>query len=131
MGDIVFARSGVSIGRCALVEADIPCIFGSFIIKFQLDQRKINNKFFLYLMKLPIMQIKLKKFTHGSANPNINAENIKNVEVILPPLPLQQEFARIVEQVEALRERQRQSAGEINLLFEGLMQKAFTGELVA
>ena len=77
------------------------------------------------------MQIKLKKFTHGSANPNINAENIKNVEVILPPLPLQQEFARIVEQVEALRERQRQSAGEINLLFEGLMQKAFTGELVA
>jgi len=49
----------------------------------------------------------------------------------LPPLALQQEFARIVEQVEALRERQRQSAGEIDLLFEGMMQKAFTGELVA
>ena len=129
IGDFLFARSGVSIGRCAIVEKDIPCVFGSYIIRFRFDLNKINNKVFLFLMKLPQLQAELKKYGHGSANPNINAENIKNIEVIVPPLPLQQKFAQIVEKVEAMRQNQKQSQQEIDNLFNALMQKAFKGEL--
>jgi len=129
IGDFLFARSGVSIGRCAIVEKDIPCVFGSYIIRFRFDLNKINNKVFLFLMKLPQLQAELKKYGHGSANPNINAENIKNIEVIVPPLPLQQKFVQIVEKVEATRQNQEQSRQEIDNLFNALMQKAFKGEL--
>ena len=44
-------------------------------------------------------------------------------------LSLQQKFAAIVEHVEQLRERHRQSLKESEDLFDGLMQKAFRGEL--
>lgn len=128
-GDFLFARSGVSIGRCAIVEANIPCVFGSFIIKFQFDPTKIDNKFFLYLMRMPINQYQLKKFTHGSANPNVNADNIKGLDIMLPPLTLQQQFARIVEEVERFRGKQAESGKEIEALCGGLMQRAFAGEL--
>jgi len=129
-GDFLFARSGVSIGRCAIVESNIPCVFGSFIIKFQFDPKKIDNKFFLYLMRMPINQNQLKKFTHGSANPNVNADNIKNLEIFIPPLGLQHRFARIVESVKRIRERQLASGNEIEGLCKGLMARAFAGELV-
>ncbi len=128
-GDFLFARSGVSIGRCAIVEKDIPCVFGSYIIRFRFDQNKINNKFFLFLMKLPRLQSILKNYAHGSTNPNINAENINNIAIFIPPLPLQQKFARIVEKIEAMRQSQAQSKQQIKDLFSTLMQKAFRGEL--
>ena len=130
-GDFLFARSGVSIGRCAIVESNIPCLFGSFIIKFQFNPKKIDNKFFLHLIRMPSNQYQLTKFTHGSANPNVNADNIKNLEIYIPPLALQQQFARIVESVERIRERQVASGRQIEGLCEGLMARAFRGELVA
>jgi type I restriction enzyme S subunit len=128
-GDFLFARSGVSIGRCAIVEKDIPCVFGSYIIRFRFDQNKINNKFFLFLMKLPRLQSILKNYAHGSTNPNINAENINNIAIFIPPLPLQQKFARIVEKIETMRQSQNQSKQQIEDLFSTLMQKAFRGEI--
>jgi len=38
-------------------------------------------------------------------------------------------FARIVEEVERIRERQMESGKEIEALCDGLMQRAFGGEL--
>jgi len=54
---------------------------------------------------------------------------LKNFPVLLPPLALQQQFARVVLEVERIRERQAASGKEIVGLCEGLMQKAFAGEL--
>jgi type I restriction enzyme S subunit len=50
--------------------------------------------------------------------------------VHLPPLPLQQKFAKIVERVEKLKEAQEKSREKIDELFNSLMQRAFNGELV-
>ncbi|MCX6699092.1 MAG: restriction endonuclease subunit S [Methanomicrobiales archaeon] len=96
---------------------------------FVFDEKRTNAFFMFYFFK-SYQKALLTKVRAVTAD-NIEFNQIKSINVIVPPLPLQQEFARIVEQVEALRERQQQSAGEINLLFGGLMQKAFTGELVA
>ncbi|MFA5266463.1 MAG: hypothetical protein WC379_00710 [Methanoregula sp.] len=42
-----------------------------------------------------------------------------------------QQFARVVESVERIREQQMASGKEIEGLCKGLMQSAFAGELVA
>lgn len=47
-----------------------------------------------------------------------------------PPLAIQQQFARIVESVERIRDQQAASGKEIEGLCEGLMTRAFAGELV-
>ena len=53
------------------------------------------------------------------------------MEIPLPPLALQQQFAHVVENVERIREQQVASGQEIEGLCEGLMARAFTGELVS
>ena len=58
-----------------------------------------------------------------------NLIDLKKMQIPLPPLALQQQFARIVLEVERIRERQAASGKEIEGLCEGLMQRAFAGEL--
>lgn len=59
----------------------------------------------------------------------IHSFQVRNVTISIPPLPLQQKFARIVEKIEAMRQSQNQSKQQIENLFSTLMQKAFMGEL--
>ncbi|HEX7575372.1 MAG TPA: restriction endonuclease subunit S, partial [Candidatus Methanoperedens sp.] len=61
--------------------------------------------------------------------PFFRKEIALNINVFLPPLPLQQKFARIVEKIEAMRQSQNQSKQQIEDLFSALMQKAFRGEI--
>jgi type I restriction enzyme S subunit len=67
----------------------------------------------------------------GIGVPDLHLVEIKQFKIPLPPLALQQQFARVVELVERIRERQVASGKEIEGLREGLMQRAFAGELVA
>ncbi len=54
---------------------------------------------------------------------------IKKKKILVPPLPLQQEFAKRVKLIESIQFKQQQSSQEINTLFDALMQRAFKGEL--
>jgi type I restriction enzyme S subunit len=64
------------------------------------------------------------------AQKNINLKILSDLKIPLPPLPLQQKFASIVEHVEKLKEKQKKSLEEIEKLNGVLMQKAFRGELI-
>jgi len=57
----------------------------------------------------------------------INKGVLSELQFICPPLALQQQFARVVEEVERIREQQVASGKEIEGLCEGLMQRAFSG----
>jgi restriction endonuclease S subunit len=130
-GEFVFARSGVSIGRCAIVEKEVPCVFGSFIIKYMFDANLVDNQFILHHIRLPSTQALLKRNTHGSANPNINAKNINELEIILPPLALQKKFSNYAKGIRSLIDCQMQSSCEAKSLLDSLTSRAFSGELVA
>jgi type I restriction enzyme S subunit len=65
----------------------------------------------------------------GGAQPNISQGIVKALEIPLPPLPLQQKFARIVESVERQKAAQRAHLAELDALFAALQHSAFRGEL--
>jgi len=66
----------------------------------------------------------------GATFKEISKRIVEKIQIPLPPLPLQQKFASIVEQIEKLKKQQIQSRIEADNLFNSLMQKAFKGELV-
>jgi type I restriction enzyme S subunit len=61
--------------------------------------------------------------------PNISKAKLKSVELVIPPLLLQQHFANIVEKIEAQKARCRSQLEELDTLFGSLQSKAFRGEL--
>lgn len=60
---------------------------------------------------------------------SINQEDVKGLIVRLPPLPLQQKFAALVERVERLRAVQGEELRQAEHLFASLLHRAFSGEL--
>ena len=59
----------------------------------------------------------------------VEAKKLNSIEVPIPPITLQNQFAKIVEEVEQLKQTQEKSKEEIDNLYNKLMQQAFKGEL--
>jgi type I restriction enzyme, S subunit len=88
------------------------------------------NPFYLHFYLKLRMDYFQKMATKTTVN-YLNKTKCNSIPVLLPPLALQEQFAHIVESIESLREKQKDSGKEIGELLEGLMQRAFSGELVA
>lgn len=90
---------------------------------------KVKTEYVQYW--LSFLQKGLEETAPESAQKNINLVILSELDIPVPPIELQKEFASIVEKVESLKQKQKQSTEEINTLFDALMQRAFNGELVS
>jgi len=73
-----------------------------------------------------------REFTNTAsktAQPALSLSRIKSFPIILPPLGLQQEFARQVDAVGKQKAAHRASLAEMDALFSSLQHHAFRGEL--
>jgi type I restriction enzyme, S subunit len=92
---------------------------------------KDKSDSFRYLQFL--LERKLEELKHKSLGTNtkyLTLGILKDIMIIIPSSEKQQKFASIVEEVEKLKEKQKKSKEEINLMFDSLMKQAFNGELV-
>lgn len=71
----------------------------------------------------------MARHTKGVAVRGINLGDVKLMPMILPPLPLQQKFARRVAAVEKLRASHRTALAKLDEMFAALQHRAFSGEL--
>lgn len=61
----------------------------------------------------------------GSLVPHISAKDIRNFEVMIPPIEIQKQFADFVKQVDKSKVAVQKALDETQLLFDSLMQKYF------
>lgn len=83
--DIVFARTGASIGRNYFCE-DLKCnlVYAGFLIKFSIDKRKINPKYIKYYCLSQTYKNWINSFSTGSTRGNINAKTYANMPILVP-----------------------------------------------
>jgi type I restriction enzyme S subunit len=120
MYDTAALKSSITTVECACNQA----------IVFSKLEYGLANIFYLYY----VIQVARKHYMRqqrGVRQKNLNLSMIRNLEVPVPPIELQQKFAQIVEKVETMRKIHNQSNQEINKLFNTFAQKAFKGELTA
>lgn len=67
--------------------------------------------------------------TAGHGTKKLDAFGLSQIQIPLPPVELQQEFARRVEVIERLKDAHRRSLEELDALFASLQHRAFRGEL--
>lgn len=87
-----------------------------------------TNEIFMHVWFSFFQQI-LEKNAPESAQKNINLQILGGLEVICPPIKMQNKFASIVEEIEAQKNVMEESLKEMENNFNALMQKAFRGEL--
>lgn len=78
---------------------------------------------------LSFLQKTLEDSAPESAQKNINLAILRDLDVPIPPLDLQRQFARRIGAVENLKSVHRASLTELDSLFATLQHRAFRGEL--
>ncbi len=100
--------------------------FPDSIVGF-LPHQKTNTDFIQQWFSF--IQQNLEDTAPESAQKNINLEILRGLPVPLPPLPLQEKFAQIVQKHERFRTQQREAQRQAEHLFQTLLHRAFRGEL--
>lgn len=90
----VILNQGGSAGLVSFIETKFWASVHCFIIK-PINQNFINNKFLFYLLKSKYSDI--SKLIHGTTIPGISIEDLKNFEIPIPPIEIQNEIVKILD----------------------------------
>lgn len=126
-GDVVFVRSNGNralVGRClAIFPGEEKVTFSGFCIRFRNASEELELDYLLNCLKTDSMR---KAMTGRGANiQNLSQSLLSKLEVPLPPLALQQEFAAFVQQVDKSRFIAQQQIEKLQMLYDSLAQDYF------
>ena len=128
-GDLLFSRANTRemVGATAIVKEDYPSLIlpdklwkikfrdnvNVFYMKYVLSSKSVRNQFSV-----------VSTGTSGSMY-NVSMDKFKAIEVPLPPIELQNQFADFVHQVDKSKVAVQKALDETQLLFDSLMQEYF------
>lgn len=96
---LICAGSGSKehIGKVAFITEDMDYTFGGFMAVIRVTSEKINSRFLFHILAGNLFSEFLAKKLNVSTINNLNSALIKNFQIPLPPLPIQQEIVRILD----------------------------------
>jgi type I restriction enzyme S subunit len=98
-GDLLFARTGATVGKSFLVTGDLPgSVFASYLIRVILAQ-EIDRKFIFLFFQSPHYWQQIKAGSVGIGQPNVNGNILSGLDIPLPPLPVQQAIVARIEEL--------------------------------
>ena len=89
---------------------------------------ELDGEFFICQLNLKLGEL-IGKAHGGVGLQHVTKGMVDETMLLVPPIPLQREFARRVRAVEALKTAQRALLAELDALFATLQHRAFKGEL--
>jgi type I restriction enzyme S subunit len=128
-GDIIFARTGATVGKIALIEEGMPeCIPGAYFITMRF-QEHLRPQYVASLLRSEPIQKLIERQSRQAAQQNFSGPGLKRLPLPSPVIELQDEFCRIVEQIAVVRGTHRRNLAHLDSLFASLQHRAFCGEL--
>ena len=123
--DILYTKVGATYGRSAIVNTDkeFSLYVSVCLIKPKMDV--VNPIFLNYTLRQPYVKKQADKCIKGIGVPDLHLIEIKNFNIILPPIELQNKFAEFVKQVDKQKFEIENSLKEMQELYESLMEKYF------
>lgn len=98
--DICFARTGNSTGKSFFYDGTIKdLVYAGFLIKFSLDEKKVNPKYIKYYTLSNKYKNWVKEIQTGSTRGNINAKMYGDLEIELPERTYQDKVVKILETI--------------------------------
>ena len=119
IGDIVFVRSNGNkelVGRCMIIDRDIPVTYSGFCIKLRLkDKKRFEPVFFNYLFKTRQFKKSMTGTAVGANIQNLSQSRLGNCEINVPDIETQKRIATILSRYDSLIENYQK---QIKLLEE-------------
>ena len=97
-GDLLFARSGATVGKTFLYNEDNAACFAGYLIKAKCNKKKLVPNFVFYYTLSNIYQNWKNSIFIQSTIQNIGADKYSSMPIIVPPLAEQQAIADYLDQ---------------------------------
>ena len=96
---------------------------GIAVIRY--DKKKVDPIYLNEYIKMEKSQQYIKEHTRGATLQQINLSELRDLEIVIPPLPLQRVFATFVERLDQQKQTVQQSLEKLELMKKALMQEYF------
>lgn len=97
-GDLLFARSGATVGKTFLYKEDYAACFAGYLIKARCNKNKLVPNFVFYYTLSNVYQNWKNSIFIQSTIQNIGADKYSVMSIIVPPLSEQQAIADYLDQ---------------------------------
>ena len=131
--DIVVARTGATTGKSYLILEDVKAVYASYLIKIEIDKVELLTPQFLYLfLQTQSYWNQIIDLSSGIAQPGVNANKLKTINITVPPLEEQKEIVRILDNLFEKEQGTQELIDlieNIDLMKKSILARAFRGEL--
>ena len=128
-GDILFNRTNSKdlVGKTALFDLDEDMIIAGYIIRVRANSQMVLPVYVVKHLNTPYIKQYLANLCKGAVNQaNINTKELQKIPICIPPLSLQQLFAKKIEAIEKQKALIKQSIAETEELFNSRMDYYFS-----
>ncbi|MCT7966441.1 restriction endonuclease subunit S [Laspinema sp. D1] len=127
---ILFSKIRPKLRKVAFPRIHALC--SADIYPITIKSSKCNPYFLLYYLRSDYFSKIVSELAESRTNiPKVNRDELAEQSIPLPPLPLQEKFAQIVQKFERLRTQQREAERQAEHLFQTILHRAFRGELTS
>ncbi|MBD1809767.1 restriction endonuclease subunit S [Microcoleus sp. FACHB-SPT15] len=126
-GDLLISMTA-DLGRTAVIPPNFPEAYVNQHVGI-VRLKEINPVFISALLASDAGKKQFDALDREGVKSGLNFDDIRSLKIIVPPLPLQEKFAQIVQKFERLRTQQREAERQAEHLFQTLLHCAFRGEL--
>lgn len=125
IGDIILSTVG-SYGHPAVVKSDKKFLFQRHIAYLKPKREMVNSEYLHTMIMMDYVQHQINLEVKGIAQKTLNLSAIKSLDVLMPSLSQQNEFAFFKNQVDKSKSVIEKSLKELETLQASLMQKYFS-----
>ena len=124
--DIVFARTGASTGRNYFYDgSDGEFVYAGFLIKFSIDDKKINPKYVKYYCQSADYKGWINSFNTGSTRGNINAQTLGKMPIPLLERKQQDNLVSILSSIDEKIKKNNQINNNLEQQMQALYKSWF------
>lgn len=130
-GDLLFNRTNSRelVGKTAVFEEESPMAIAGYLIRIRPNAKGNNYYLSGYLNSKHGKSTLLNMCKSIVGMANINAQEVQDIKIIVPPVELQKNYEKIVRETNRKLRSHSVSVEQNDLMFASISQQAFSGRL--
>ena len=126
-GDVLFNRTNSKelVGKTCVYNRDDMMVLAGFVIRVRVNKRILPEFLVAFLNTDFSKQMLLGMCKTAIGQANINAKEMQNIGLYIPPITLQEQFVELKNQIDKSKVEVQKALDQTQLLFDSLMQQYF------
>ena len=125
LGDVLYIKDGATTGIAMVNSLEEEFSLLSSVALLKQNRKVIDGRFLCGVLNNAEMYKSIRSNMGGAAITRLTIAKLQKIMVIVPPLPLQKQFAAFVKRVDQQKQTVPQSLEKLELMKKALMQEYF------